>query len=74
MDIILCGTFWGHINVDCLNLAAANGGNFYAMEQESNDLSRMAEWQKLTVGKQVFKFERGRFRLEQAQLAMDRGA
>lgn len=64
VDIILCGAFWGHINVDYLNLAAATGGNFYTMEQELNDLSRMAEGQKLTVGKQVYKFERGRFRLE----------
>ncbi|MFN8393052.1 MAG: hypothetical protein U0176_00080 [Bacteroidia bacterium] len=64
VDIILCGTFWGMVNVDYLNLAAKTGGNFYTMEQELNDLSRMAEGRQLKVGRQLFVFDKGRFRLK----------
>ncbi len=60
VKIILCGSDYG-VNVEYLNFARATGGSVHTMTEDITELVKMNEGQQLTIGKQLFKIENGKF-------------
>ena len=60
IKIILCGADYG-INTQYLDLARATGGSVHTMEADLTELMKLNEGEKVTIGKQIFKIENGRF-------------
>lgn len=60
--VVLCGTFAG-INPAYLQIARETGGSLHTMEEDIEDLMSMKEGSKVTIGKQTFLIQKGRFLL-----------
>jgi hypothetical protein len=61
VHVILCGTGWGGVNIDYVNLAYKTGGSVHAMEEDLNDLISVSEGEEIEFLGQKFILEGGRF-------------
>ncbi|WP_291726930.1 hypothetical protein [Bernardetia sp.] len=59
--IILCGTVFGFVNEEYLNIAYLTGGSIHTIEEDIVNLSSIAEGKVLTIGEKKYRFTKGRF-------------
>jgi hypothetical protein len=63
IHVILCGANRG-VNVAYLNLVRKNGGSLHTMEQDLQNLAKLAEGESITINNQVFNIKNGKFVLD----------
>lgn len=59
VHIILCGTEWGPISTDYLNLARKTGGSVHTMRDDLFDLMKLNEGEKVKIGKHNYMIVKG---------------
>lgn len=62
VHVILCGTAWGGVNVDYINLAYQTGGSVHAMEEDLEDLISVSEGEEIEFLGYRFILEKGKFK------------
>jgi hypothetical protein len=62
VHIIACGVR-DKINTDYLDIARATGGSIHLIEQDINNLTKLNEGEKITIGNITYTIEKGRFRI-----------
>lgn len=62
VHIIACGVL-GKINTDFLDIARATGGSIHLIEQDINNLTKLSEGEKITIGTTTYTIEKGKFRV-----------
>jgi hypothetical protein len=62
--IILCGTEFGYVNTEYLDLARSTGGSVHTMESDLIDLAKKNEGDVVRIGKYSYRLVGGTFVLE----------
>lgn len=59
VHIIVCGSEWGPISTDYLNLARKTGGSVHTMRDDLVDLMKLNEGEKVKIGKYTYMIVKG---------------
>jgi hypothetical protein len=67
VHVILCGTQYGPVNTDYLDLALKTGGSLHTLEEDFNLLTKLEEGQTIEIGRNLYRMNKGKFSIQQAE-------